>query len=50
MIDTTAPGRPTSPADPRRGFVSSGTPSVGTGTTAPRAAASVAPTGRAVAA
>ncbi|WP_438854574.1 hypothetical protein [Agromyces sp. M3QZ16-3] len=50
MIDTTAPGRPTSPAAPRRGVVSSGTPGIGTGTIAARAAASVAQTAAAVAA
>ncbi|MUN07208.1 hypothetical protein [Agromyces luteolus] len=50
MIDTTAPGRPTSPAAPRRGAVSTGTPGPALGTSAARAAASVAPTASAVAA
>jgi len=50
VIDTTAIGRPTSPAVAQRGVVSHGTPGVGNGTIATRAAASVAPTGWAVAA
>ncbi|MGR0320970.1 hypothetical protein [Agromyces sp. ZXT2-3] len=50
MIDTTAPGRPTSPAVPRQGAVSIGTPGIGTGTIVARAAASVASDRRADAA
>ncbi|MFB9958210.1 hypothetical protein [Agromyces bracchium] len=50
MIDTTAPGRPTSPAAPRRGAVSTGTPGIDSGSFAARAVASVTPTASAVAA
>ncbi|WP_430644911.1 hypothetical protein [Agromyces sp. GXS1127] len=50
MIDTTAPGRPTSPAALRGSAVSIGTPGTGIGTIGARAAASVGSTRRAVAA
>ncbi|WP_400995287.1 hypothetical protein [Agromyces sp. GXQ0307] len=50
MIDTTATGRPTSPAAPRCGAVSTRTPGIDSGSFAARTAASVASTASAAAA